>query len=166
MKKLIIPCVYLKKGKLVKGTGFGIVLVATIIIAVFLADCIGKYGLIQSFAQGREERLIGLVLLAVLYIYGSFQPHRHFTHSLVGMCLYYFVLVYTYQPISIPFVSGYASHICLDFITTGPIYLFWPIKKGVCLKLCKSNGFTNKIVTIFATFLCVFLIYMAYKQFV
>lgn len=140
------------------GVRFGKNLVVGIIFSVFVADLVLKLGLTQKLIRIDCEKTVGAFLFSCLYIFGMLQPHRHFTHSLVCAAAYTMVVSFAYRPAAIPFATAYISHICLDLLTKGPVYLFWPADSGWCLRLCKSNGLANKIFAFVGSVVCVGLV--------
>ena len=41
--------------------------------------------------------------------------------------------------VSLPFMIGMASHLILDVLGKRPVRLFYPLGRGVCLKLCRTG---------------------------
>lgn len=121
-------------------------LMATGIIPIALViDYIIDGGIIDYVKNcNNTDLLIGVVLFMILCFIGSKQEHRGFTHSLLALFLFGFSIGFFCMPILIPFVIGFISHILLDILNKKPVKLFFPSKKGVCLKLCYSNKTVDK----------------------
>lgn len=51
-----------------------------------------------------------------------------------------------YKPFSAPLAVAYFSHLVLDVLNKKKIPLFYPLKFGICLKLCYANKKANKVL--------------------
>ena len=58
------------------------------------------------------------------------------------MAAFYFL----YAPL-IPYVAaGFLSHMVLDLLNKKPVEIFYPYKKGVCLRLFSADGLANRLI--------------------
>ena len=62
--------------------------------------------------------------------------------------LYVIGMFFFSAPVLIGFIIGFASHLLLDLINYRPIQLFYPLEKGVSLKICKANSRLNIVIMI------------------
>jgi len=130
-----------------KDTIYSRLIAAGIIAAALLTDLAAGIGVIDRIkAAFDRDSVIGAGIFIALCIFGILQPHRKFTHSIVALCLYSSAVGMMHLPLCIPFAAGFASHIALDFLNKKPIMIFWPIKAGICLSLCYSNKFADKLL--------------------
>lgn len=126
----------------------------TIITLLTVAICIaleyyfniGLYKLITKRTNIMELSL-SIILFFIMCIIGSRTHHRSFTHSIIGLIIFSFILSISLPKLFIEsFIIGYASHIFLDLLNHKGLKLFYPIKKRLCLDLCDSDGLTNNII--------------------
>ena len=125
-------------------------LIVVVIAAVSLAiDYWQGTGLCRSLIENLGVRLIGgIALFAALTFVGGHTAHRSFTHSLVAMACFCGAVWLVCAPLLPYFVVGYASHLAMDVTNTQPIKLFWPVRKGVCLRLCHAKGVVNSALLV------------------
>lgn len=121
-----------------------IVLVMT--AAALIADSMFHLGLRDLLISDHVARAAsGLLIMVLLCIMGRFSEHRSFTHSL----LYSFLLALGAAQI-LP-LFGYAvgagclSHLFLDLLNKKPLRLFYPLKKGFCLKLFYADRLASRV---------------------
>ena len=123
------------------------IITAFIIGAVLIFDGITNSGILHSILDSNRpfNVISGIILFAVIYLFGKTQPHRSFTHSLLGLLLSS-IAIYGICPMILPsFIIGFISHLMLDVLNKKPIQFFYPFKKGFCLKLCYADGLINRI---------------------
>jgi len=89
--------------------------------------------------------VIGAVLMVLLIMLGLVSEHRGRTHSILYMALTSFSMTLIDSGIAAAFALGFASHLLADAVNMQPEKLLYPYKKGVCLKLCRSDGFINEL---------------------
>ncbi|MBR6007912.1 MAG: metal-dependent hydrolase, partial [Clostridia bacterium] len=121
-------------------------LAALALFAVAAIDRYLKLGVCEFVAGlNRANSLIAGAVIVFLYLFGFLSPHRTFTHSILATALFSgcFALIYTRMGFSV--LVGCVSHLALDLITKKEVHLFYPIKKGVCLRLCYSGKTANKL---------------------
>ena len=84
--------------------------------------------------------------------------HRKLLHNLFSMILLTSI-VYTLWPShALAFLIGYLSHLALDLVTVGGVWLLWPLsKRAFKLGLCKSSSWVAN--TIFSALGLAFIIY-------
>lgn len=92
-------------------------------------------------------KLAAWILAVFLCSLGMKQEHRRFMHSLAAGAM---LTVYVYRVFSresaFAFLVGFLSHLALDLLNHKDMQLFWPIKKGICLHACASDGIINKVL--------------------
>jgi len=94
--------------------------------------------------------IIGLVILAVMFIVGSHSDHRTITHSLLFIVLTSMGVALIYPQATVFYSIGCVVHLLLDMLNYPfhghGIWLLYPIikGKGIALKLCKSSKTGNK----------------------
>ncbi len=82
----------------------------------------------------------GLLGIFILMLVAHFTPHRTFSHSFLGMGLFYVAVRLFCQPIALSFLVGFASHLVVDLFNIRGIQLFYPLKWTPSFKLFKSNN--------------------------
>lgn len=126
---------------------FGQVSAVVVTAGILLLDKILNGGICNElFSRNLISLIFGLILFIGLYIFGIFQEHRKFTHSFFAMLLYSFAVFCIYPPFAKPFFIGYLSHIIIDLFNKKKVQIFWPLKNGICFKLCYANKIGNKIL--------------------
>lgn len=100
------------------------------------------------------RRAIGLVGFAILYMFGSTQPHRGFTHSVAAtiaftVCVYFAFLGSPFAKwIMLGFATSYASHLLIDSLNKKGSQYLWPLPNRFALYLCTADGVVSKIIMI------------------
>lgn len=141
-----------------------ITVIAVIIgIAVLLADYIFNLGIIKNF--NRESSAFRLVLGFIMFIavctFGKYQPHRSFMHSLPALAILTGIVYFMYPVLAPYFLISMSSHIFIDLFNKKRVRLLYPLKKGICFKLCTADGKVNDILFIAGSILSVFFAILA-----
>ncbi len=113
---------------------------------LLMIDSFFHLGICDSiFANGYHIPSIGFGAFALLWIIGVFTGHRTFTHSILAGALYSACVWVIYPPLMYPFAVGYLSHLALDLLNRKNIPLFFPLKFGICLRLCYADSFASRL---------------------
>lgn len=121
-----------------------IVVLAAILFAISYFAKVDTWGYVT--ANMGPLSMVGAVVFLAVSAVGATQPHRHFTHSLIGAALWTAAVYATCPPLAVPFGIGIATHIILDLTNKRGVYLFLPVKKGVCLDWCEADGKANAVI--------------------
>ena len=133
--------------------------------ALLAADYFFKLGVCAGILRnGTMFPTIGALLFAMLYFAGILTPHRGFTHSLAGMISYSAAVTLIYPPLVPAFAVGYASHLMLDLLNKKKMPIFYPLKRGFCLKLCYADGIVNKLFLLAGTLVSFVMLSMTLLQ--
>ena len=89
-----------------------------------------------------------LAILVVVLTIGKFSSHRGFTHSLIGIIAYTVPIYMLVGSLYTWFLIGYIAHILADILNKKEVRLLYPLKDGICLKLCSADGVVDKILFI------------------
>lgn len=98
------------------------------------------------------QRVIGMALFFGLYLLGSQQPHRGFTHSIAAWAMFTTSVYLAFKGVSfalwiiLGFSVSYASHLAIDVLNRKGCQYLWPLPKRWCLKICTADGIVSKIV--------------------
>lgn len=94
-----------------------------------------------------SKTVFGFILCIVLCIVGYKQPHRGFTHQLVGLLAFTFswLLMFGY-PMTYWFFFGYLSHQLVDFLNKRPIQWLYPLPGKVMLGICYADSAMAKVI--------------------
>lgn len=104
----------------------------------------GIWNHISSHVGGAQ--MAGLGIFLAVTVIGKLSSHRSFTHSFLALGLLMASFQLLYAPLT-PFVAaGFLSHIALDLLNKKPVEIFYPWKKGVCLRLCHADGIGNTVL--------------------
>ena len=123
------------------------------ILAIALSTCAlgGEYLLgqiVQSTVAHWQVAVVGAVLFIVLTVIGEMSAHRDWTHSLFAMILFSAAVFLISIPVGMPFLIGYASHLLIDLLNKSPIRIFYPLKKGLCIKACYADRIGNEMLLV------------------
>lgn len=122
--------------------------IAAIILSVALlfADFMAGGGIFKSIIEKPIVPIVGTFGLIVLVILGERSKHRDRTHSLVFLVLFTIAVGLINIPIGVAFFFGYASHLIIDLLNKSPERLFYPLKKGICFKICYADRLGNELL--------------------
>lgn len=109
-------------------------------------DFLGKLGICNEIIKNPILSITGMVAFVILYIVGMRSNHRTFTHSFLALILYTAAAYLIYKPFAVPLAVAYFSHLVLDVLNKKKVPLFYPLKFGICLKLCYANKKANKVL--------------------
>lgn len=113
--------------------------------SMILCNFISDGGVIREILNtNRTIIIIGAVAYLVLLIKGYLSDHRTFTHSFLAAILFTLAIGLIYTPISASYFVGYLSHLFMDVLNKKDVPLLYPLKKGVCLKLCYAGKTANE----------------------
>jgi len=110
-------------------------------------------GMISDIDSGtsqahREADKIMTAAMAFIIIctYGSSQPHRSFMHSFLSLFMLTACIDVIYPDAAPYFAVAYASHLALDLLNYRRLRLIWPMKRGISLGFCSSQGLINHLL--------------------
>ncbi len=118
---------------------------AAIAAAVIFCDYYFNYGILRYMKNNPGSVLTGAAVYAALMVIGFYAPHRGFTHSILAMLLFTTAVRIIYPDAAQAYLFGYGSHLVLDLLNRRPVELFFPVRKGICLKMCYSNRRANHL---------------------
>jgi inner membrane protein len=95
--------------------------------------------------------LSGFIILVGICIFGEKTPHRSFMHSLLGLVAANLAVYFISPVIGGFFMPAMISHIAIDMLNKRDVRLLYPLKNGVSLGLCKSDGVVSRVMFIAAT---------------
>lgn len=100
--------------------------------------------------QNKEviQMLPALIIFLVALVVGAISPHRSFTHSLIGLIAYSIPMYMMMGTLYKWFAIGYVAHILADMLNKKETKILFPLKKGICLNLCSSNGIVDKTLCV------------------
>lgn len=90
--------------------------------------------------------LVSISLFSIILMFAKLTPHRTFSHSLIGITSFYIPVSIIFDQMGNYFLIAIISHVVIDLFNKKKVKLFYPLKKGVCFKLCYSNGVVNKVL--------------------
>ena len=121
----------------------------TVILVCLASDALLDAGLILWTRSAPADALTaGLAGSAVLCLWGRCQPHRGAAHSLMMTLLLGMCMKLICAPLSIPLMIGMGSHLALDMLNRRPMQLLYPLKGGLCLGLCRADGWVDRTLRI------------------
>jgi inner membrane protein len=137
--------------------------IAIAAVIVILNRCLNNeiYNYISSNSSAMQL-LIGILFFMFLALFGSKQPHRTFTHSLLGCILFTSSVAIIFPKAYLYFAFAFLSHIALDLLNEKNVQLLYPSKKlSFCFSLCKAGkGFDNFLSLVFSIVMASALVYL------
>ena len=123
-----------------------IIAIAACMIA--FADYRWGVGIVDALRRhsGAVRLATGIGAFLGICIFGMFQPHRSFMHSLPGMALLCGSLWYLYPTMVPYFVVSMASHIIIDMLNYKKVRILYPLKGGIGLDFCLADGLVNNLL--------------------
>lgn len=125
---------------------YGEIAAVLLTMAILIADWLNEGSILYKIIREKEIAMIGIIMFVVLTIIGERAKHREKTHSLLFLMMFTIAVGFVNIPIGIAFFFGYASHLLIDLLNKSPEQLFFPLKKGVCFKVCYADRFGNEIL--------------------
>lgn len=116
--------------------------------AVWVLDYFGQMGIAARIAGNGDvlRAMSGFLMFLAVCAFGRVQPHRSFMHSFLAMGLLSFALMLVLPSAVVYFVTGFASHLLTDIFNYKKVQIFYPLKKGVALKIFHAHGLANSIL--------------------
>lgn len=113
--------------------------------------------------------ILALLFLGIASGLIGISIHRGFTHSLLGLFSYSFLVKFIAKEYNVEylytgFVLGFTLHLLADFFTSQGIKLFYPIKKNISAPIViKTNNSAEKLIFIVLSFYSLILIFKNLK---
>lgn len=127
-------------------------------IMVFILFITNKSELYASLSKDKISICIGIVAYLILMTKGYLSNHRTFTHSFLAMLLFTGAIGIINLNLIPFYLIGYLSHLFLDLLNKKDVPLLYPIKKGICFKLCYASKKANSFFMWLGTFGSIFII--------
>lgn len=117
------------------------------IVAIFLLEYYLNIDIVKPLMEdhGIAKLVIGALLFLGLCGFGAEQPHRSFMHSFLAMILLSLSLGLVSKNFVPYFAVGFLSHILLDLLNYRKVKIWYPLKRGARLGLCKASGIGNDL---------------------
>ncbi len=130
-----------------EGFGVGLIFMIIDVVAALGIDHWLGNGICDYMVESWNYlKIIPILIFIGLCIYGIASSHRTFTHSIVALIAFSFLIKFICDPFRIPFVAGFISHVVLDLFNKRGIQLFFPFKAGIAFHACDSDGSANRII--------------------
>ena len=101
--------------------------------------------------------LVGSIAFLGLCFCGAHTNHRSFTHSILAGTLFTISIRCFCKPLAIPFATGFASHLLIDFLNKKKVQYFWPLPVKIGLNKFPSDGKLNKSLGGIGTIVSIYL---------
>lgn len=127
-----------------------ITLAVIIMIGIGVLDYYWKLGIWNQVKSNHSiyQMVVAGIVFVGICTYGKEKPHRSFMHSFLAMGILAAVIWVIYPMAASWFVIGFLSHLALDILNYKKVQLFYPEKKGVCLRWFHAQGMANDIAFI------------------
>lgn len=160
----LMPDIDIKTSKI---SSFGRTVFAYIFVILAIAGFVvykGNIHFSQIKFNHKPNSMIeyGIIVVASCVAFSKLTKHRSFSHSILGLILFYIGFRMLIGEMSSYFAIGFISHILADLITNNGVELMYPMKSKVTLKLVKSGSKLDHIIGI-ASF--VLFVYITIKTF-
>lgn len=137
----------------------------TVIVGIVLLFAEYKFNLGITKNFNRESDMFRLVLGFISFIavctFGKYQPHRSFMHSIPALAILTGIVYFMYPALAPYFFIAMFSHIFTDLFNKKRVKLFYPLKKGICFRLCTADGKVNNILFFTGTAFSIFFFILA-----
>ena len=92
--------------------------------------------------------LIPVLIILIAVYAGTKVGHRTLTHSLpyAALLTYSIYLLFNNISLTTAFGAGMLSHIILDLLNTKPVRILYPLKFGMCFKVCSVQSTIAKVI--------------------
>lgn len=122
--------------------------IAALILSMILlvVDYTTAGGICLEIVSSPFVPICGMIGLIIMVFLGERSKHREKTHSLLFMLLFTFSIGFINIPIGVSFFFGYFSHLMIDLLNKSPERLFFPFKRGFCLKICYADRLANELL--------------------
>ncbi len=120
----------------------------SVCLAVFFGDMylkLGVYEAISHRVSASAQLPVALVFIGICAI-GKISRHRHFMHSFLCLMLLGACICRMFPRVVSYFAVAFLTHLFLDLWNTKKVYLWWPLKRGYCFKICRSAGRLNRLL--------------------
>lgn len=124
---------------------YGEILAVAISACALAGDYLGGGNILQGIVGHWQLSAIGAAMLIALIAIGELSKHRDRTHSLLACVLFSASALLIELNIGLAFAIGYGSHLLIDLFNKSPVRLLYPLKKGVCFKICYADRFGNEL---------------------
>lgn len=131
-----------------RDAGKMIALMVSSVVAVGVIDHVWHIGIYSRMIQHTNIVRIWLSVQAFLTIcvFGMRSRHRTFMHSFLAMALLSLCL-WLFLPSAVGyFVTGFLTHLLLDFFNKKGEQLFYPVKKFCGIRILSSSGLVNDVL--------------------
>ena len=131
------------------------IVMALVAAAALVEDQLLDAGMWRAFLEKDPYiRFAGVAGFMLICAFAGAASHRGFAHSLSALALETLCLWLAFPAAALPFAIAFASHLILDLMNKRPVRLFYPSKKGVCLRWFYADRLADRL---FASAGCVWL---------
>ena len=127
---------------------YGEILAAVISLSLLFADYYNGGELWNNIIKNALLSVSGAIIFIILAVIGKMSEHRDKTHSLLAWVLFTVSVVLIEPHLGLAFAIGYGSHLFVDLFNKTPIRLLYPLKKGICFKLCYADRLGNELLLV------------------
>lgn len=123
-------------------------LTAAVVVLTGMAEIVWDLGIVRNFdRQSSVFRLLtGFGAFLLVCTFGKNQPHRSFMHSFAGAAALGGILMLIYPAVTPYFLTAMLSHMAIDLLNFRRVRLLYPLRKGVCFRVCSSDGMVDRIL--------------------
>ena len=127
---------------------YGEILAVAISVCALLGDYFAGGNILRRIVEEYQTTIIGMIMLAVFIVVGELSKHRDRTHSLLACAAFSFAAFLIDLHIGLAFAIGYGSHLVIDLFNKSPIRILYPLKRGICFKICYADRLGNELFLI------------------
>ena len=139
---------------------YGEILAAAIAAGSLASDYFTGGSILQEMISSLPRFTAGVVLFIILTVIGELSKHRDRTHSIIALALFSLSVFLIEPHIGLAFAIGYSSHLIIDLFNKMPVRILYPLKKGICFKLCYADRLGNELLLIGSVFIMVLYIFL------
>ena len=124
------------------------IVMAAVAAAALIEDHLLDAGMWRTLSEtGPVIRFAGLAGFMLTCTFAGIASHRGFAHSFMALALETLFMWMLFPAAAMPFAVAFASHIALDLMNKRSLRLFYPAKKGVCLRWFYADRLADRLFT-------------------
>lgn len=123
---------------------------AVLVVAIVISELIFHIGITDLMMKNGDilRIVISALIFTVICAFGKETNHRTFMHSILACVLLTICIGMIFGLAAPYFAAGFISHIAIDMLNKKKVCIFYPLKKGICLRLASSKGAANSALFI------------------
>ncbi|MDO4428253.1 MAG: metal-dependent hydrolase [Atopobiaceae bacterium] len=128
---------------------------AALLVGALVFDVVNDASLArEAMARGVGMLALGAVGLVALACAARLSAHRSFSHSFLALAGFTAATSLVCPPLAPSVGLGFATHLALDVLTYRGLRLFWPLRRCLSARLCRTGGGADACCLVAALLTC------------